>query len=60
MITYSFLQILQLKYTFGPGEPVHNELIRNNLTHALGSVVPDIQDEVVSAFNNLIPVTDGE
>ena len=60
MITHSFAKILQLKYTFGPGEPVHNELIRNNLTRALGSVLLDIQDEVVSALNELIPVTDGE
>ena len=53
-------KIVQLKYTFGPGEPIHNELIGNTLTRALGSLLPDIQDEIVSSLNDLMPATDSE
>lgn len=56
---YTLRQLVQLKFTFGEGEPLHIDLIRNRLTRALGTLLPDIQDEIAVAFNDYIPATDG-
>ena len=49
-----------LKYTFGEGETLNVDLIRNKLTRALNALLPEIQGEIVAAFNDFIPATDGE
>lgn len=37
----------------------HLPVIRNQLTKSLGIVFPDLRDEVVQAFDDVIPRTDG-
>ena len=56
-------QSLQVDYTFGPNireNPYHIPLIRLRLTQELPLLVPEFYDEVVSACNDLIPITEGE
>jgi hypothetical protein len=40
-------------------DPYHLPVIRNQLTKSLGTVFPDLRDEVVQAFDSVIPRTDG-
>lgn len=37
----------------------HVPIIRNDLTKNLGLMMPDIHDEIVHAFSEIIPATDG-
>jgi hypothetical protein len=41
-------------------DPYHVAVVRGPLTRHLGICFPDIYDEVVTAFSDLIPVTDGK
>jgi hypothetical protein len=41
-------------------DPYHVAVVRGLLTRHLGICFPDIYDEVVAAFSDLIPVTDGK
>ncbi|KAK7686510.1 hypothetical protein QCA50_010108 [Cerrena zonata] len=50
--------LVQLKYTFGEGSAIHMDLIRNKLTRSLAALLPDIQDEIIASFNDLIPARD--
>ena len=57
------VQSLQLEYTLGGHimtNPYHIPIVRVRLTRALPQLVPDIQEEVVDAFNEFIPLTSGK
>jgi hypothetical protein len=41
-------------------DPYHVAVVRVPLTRHLGICFPDIYDEVVTAFSDLIPVTNGK
>ena len=54
---------MQIKYTLGAEftkNPYHIPLIQGKITRALPQLVPEIHDEVVDAFNELLPLTDGK
>ncbi len=37
----------------------HVPLVRNQLTRNIGALFPEIRDEIVAAFSDIIPVADG-
>ncbi|KAI0073032.1 cytochrome P450 [Panus rudis PR-1116 ss-1] len=52
--------IVHLSYTFGDFEkdPFHIEVIRAHLTRHLASIFADIREEIVAAYNDLIPLSE--
>jgi hypothetical protein len=55
-------QALHIDYTFGRNireNPYHVPVIRSRLIKALPPLVYDVYDEVVTALNELIPITEG-
>ena len=55
-------QQLQSDYTIGPNiskNLYHVPIVRGQLTQALPLLVPEVYDEVVMAFNEYIPITEG-
>ena len=55
-------QFLQTDYTLGQNvtdNPYHLPIIRSQLTQALPLLVPEVHDEVVTACNEFIPITEG-
>jgi len=55
-------QELQLKYTLGSQigtNPYHISVVRGKLTRSIPELVPALHDEVVEAFSQHIPPTDG-
>ncbi|KZT08277.1 cytochrome P450 [Laetiporus sulphureus 93-53] len=54
---------VQIEYTLGPNvhhNPYHIPLIQSQLTRNIGRVFPEIMDEVVSAFNDEVPIKGDE
>ncbi|KAF9528910.1 cytochrome P450, partial [Crepidotus variabilis] len=54
---------LQTRYTLGPqisDNPYHIPIIRAQLTRSLPLLVPEIYDELLEAFKDNIPATDGK
>ena len=52
-----------MKYTLGGQirtNPYHVPIIRAQFARALPQLVPEVQEEVVDAFNEFIPLTSGE
>jgi hypothetical protein len=52
-------QFLQTRYTLGRGcerDPYHPAVIRTSLTRNVGHRFPDVRDEIVCSFANLIPL----
>ncbi|KAF5365174.1 hypothetical protein D9758_005367 [Tetrapyrgos nigripes] len=52
---------LKLDYTMGKGIrvlPYHAEVVRTTLTRSIAARFPDIRDEIVHAFNNVVPATE--
>ncbi|KAF5316158.1 hypothetical protein D9619_006291 [Psilocybe cf. subviscida] len=50
-----------MDYTLGAEtrqEPYHIPIVRTTLTRALGVRFPDIKDETIAAFNDIIPLND--
>ncbi|OCH95707.1 cytochrome P450 [Obba rivulosa] len=50
-------ELLQIKYTFGPealDDQYHIDVIREKLSRNLGTLLPDVQDEIQHAFDHLI------
>ncbi|KAI0033519.1 cytochrome P450 [Vararia minispora EC-137] len=59
--TASVARSIQIRYTLGPEietNHYHVPIVRSQLTRNLGVLFDDIRDEVVSAFNDVIPVKD--
>ncbi|EIW87323.1 cytochrome P450 [Coniophora puteana RWD-64-598 SS2] len=59
----SFLEatndLLRVEYTLGPRihhDPFHIPIIRSQLTRSLGVLCTDIRDEIVTAFNDELPL----
>ncbi|KAI0050551.1 cytochrome P450 [Auriscalpium vulgare] len=51
-------QTLQVDYTFGPEirhDPYHILIIRSQLTRGLSGILADVREEIVTAFDDLIP-----
>jgi hypothetical protein len=49
---------MQTRFTLGPevvDDPYHLPVIRSQLTRNLGVVFPDLRDEIVSSFEDIIP-----
>ena len=56
-------QTAEVDYTLGPEirrDPYHIPIIRSRLTRGLNALFPAVREEVISAFNELVPVTDGQ
>ncbi|KAJ3502116.1 hypothetical protein NLJ89_g9030 [Agrocybe chaxingu] len=56
-------QGLQTWYSLGPNivkNPYHLPIVRTQLTRALPQLVPAVHEEVVDAFNDFIPATNGK
>jgi hypothetical protein len=56
-------QLIQIKYTLGGHirtNRYHIPILRAQFTRALPQLVPEVQEEVVDAFNEFIPLTSGE
>ncbi|KAF7317664.1 Cytochrome P450 [Mycena kentingensis (nom. inval.)] len=56
-------EFLQTRYTLGRGierDPYHPAVIRTSLSRNVGSRFPDIRDEIVCAFGDLLPLTGDE
>ncbi|ETW81028.1 cytochrome P450 monooxygenase 51 [Heterobasidion irregulare TC 32-1] len=52
---------LQVEYTLGPEihhNPYHVSIIRSQLTRNLGALFPDVREEIVASFNDIIPAKD--
>ncbi|TFK34046.1 cytochrome P450 [Crucibulum laeve] len=52
-------EILQIQYTLGDrisDNPYHIPIVRSQLTRNLGKLVPELQNEVVVAFNETMPL----
>lgn len=50
-----------MDYTLGAEtrqDPYHIPIVRTTLTRALGVRFPDIKDETIAAFNDIIPLND--
>jgi hypothetical protein len=55
-------QLLQMEYTIGHEQhydPYHIVVVRNPMTRNIGVCFPDIRNEVVAAFEDLVPATTG-
>jgi hypothetical protein len=55
-------QLLQLEYTIGHEQhhdPYQIVVIRSPMTRNIGVCFPDIRNEVVAAFEDLVPATTG-
>ncbi|KAJ7918487.1 cytochrome P450 [Mycena leptocephala] len=55
--------LLQMEYTIGHEQhydPYHIVVVRNPMTRNIGVCFPDIRNEVVAAFEDLVPATTGE
>ncbi|KAI0080996.1 cytochrome P450 [Panus rudis PR-1116 ss-1] len=52
--------LVHISYTFGDfdNDPFHIEIVRGQLTRYLASLFGDIRDEIVAAYNDLIPPSD--
>jgi len=53
--------LLQTDYTFGPdlhSDPFHIDIVHTHLTHQLSNIFPELCDEIVSTFDDIIPPTD--
>ena len=51
-----------MEYTLGPEihhNPYHIGIIRSQLTRNLGALFPDVREEIVASFNDIIPAKDG-
>jgi len=56
------MQNLESDYTLGPEirlDPYHTEVVRSAVTGNLAACFLDIIDEIVAAFSELIPPTEG-
>lgn len=56
------IQTIQTDYTIGPhigDNPYHVHIVRNQLKRALPNLTPEVYEEMVDAFSELIPVTEG-
>ncbi|KAJ7036533.1 cytochrome P450 [Mycena alexandri] len=52
-------EFLQTRYTLGRGcerDPYHPAVIRTSLTRNVGHRFPDVRDEILQSFNDLVPV----
>lgn len=57
------MQSLAIEYTLGPAihhNMYHVAIIRSQLTRNLGALFPDVHDEIIHSFADLIPPTNGE
>jgi hypothetical protein len=57
-----YTQTLQTPYTLGTNvreNQYHIPIIRSQLTQSLPLLVPEVYDEVVTACNEFIPITNG-
>jgi hypothetical protein len=57
------LKTLATDWTLGPGigtDPYHIPIIRSQLTRNLGNFFSDLRDELVLAFEEIIPPTEGK
>ncbi|TCD62555.1 hypothetical protein EIP91_006733 [Steccherinum ochraceum] len=57
----AMVEIHHVDYTFGQevhSNPYHTPIIRTSLTRDLGVLYPEVRDELVTASNELIPVSD--
>jgi hypothetical protein len=55
-------QLLQLEYTIGHEQhydPYQIVVVRNAMTRNIGVCFPDIRNELVAAFEDLVPATTG-
>lgn len=51
-----------MEYTLGPEihhNPYHIGIIRSQLTRNLGALFPDVREEIIASFNDIIPAKDG-
>jgi hypothetical protein len=54
-------QALHMRYTFGPEIEFnhrHADVIKTHLTRNVGALFPEVHDELVAAFEDIIPVKD--
>ncbi|THG96485.1 hypothetical protein EW026_g5347 [Hermanssonia centrifuga] len=54
-------ETLHIEWTLGPSvahNMYHVPLVRNQLTRNIGALFPEIRDEIVAAFSDIIPVAD--
>ncbi|KAF8526929.1 cytochrome P450 [Hysterangium stoloniferum] len=61
-VTAALEERLFTKYLLGPtiiSNPYHNELVRVNLTRSLSAIFADVKEEIVLAFKDNIPLTEG-
>ncbi|KAJ7284516.1 cytochrome P450 [Mycena rebaudengoi] len=57
--TYSTRQFLQIGYTAGPvidNNDYHTTIVRTDMTRNIGALFPAVWDEIVTAFDEIIPV----
>lgn len=53
---------MQMDYTMGPElhfDQYHVDVVKSSLTRSLVERFSDVQDEIASAFRELVPVTEG-
>ncbi|KAJ7233059.1 cytochrome P450 [Mycena rebaudengoi] len=56
-------EFLQTRYTLGRGierDPYHPVVIRTSLSRNVGNRFPDVRDEIVCAFSDLLPFKDAD
>ncbi|KAJ6568361.1 cytochrome P450 [Mycena vulgaris] len=56
-------EFLQTRYTLGRGierDPYHPTVIRTSLSRNVGTRFPDVRDEIVCSFSELLPLKDDE
>ncbi|KAK7688640.1 hypothetical protein QCA50_008178 [Cerrena zonata] len=59
-LSHALDEFLQLHHSFGNGvlsEPLHIEVVRDQLTRHISTFFDDFRDEITMSFNDLIPIS---